>query len=169
MVAGVLLSHNKHSFADSKKLSVAKREELFRQIVSDHKLAVAFISAAEIDAMGLSAALRKAGRLIYDSFQGADVILDGKFNFVGARNVTTLVAADALVNQVSAASIVAKVLRDRYMRLLDLEVDFSRHVGYGTAEHQSALASVGLTIEHRMSYEPVRRIKNEHDQYRQGL
>ena len=156
---------------DSKKLSAKRREELY-VLIKEKALATAtgWVSSAEIDEMGLSEALRLATRRAVEQIQKtkvpfSEIIIDGTMNFlVGTKlekYVSTLKKGDFLVKEISAASILAKVERDKYMMELDAiypEYGFGKHVGYGTAAHQKAMEEFGLTPEHRHSFRPVREI-----------
>ena len=156
---------------DSKKLSAKRREELY-VLIKEKALATAtgWVSSAEIDEMGLSEALRLATRRAVEQIQKtrvpfSEIIIDGTMNFlVGTKlekYVSTLKKGDFLVKEISAASILAKVERDKYMAELDAvypEYGFGKHVGYGTAAHQKAMEEFGLTPEHRRSFRPVREI-----------
>ena len=156
---------------DSKKLSAKRREELY-VLIKEKALATAtgWVSSAEIDEVGLSEALRLATRRAVEQIQKtkvpfSEIIIDGTMNFlVGTKlenYVSTLKKGDFLVKEISAASILAKVERDKYMAELDAvypEYGFGKHVGYGTAAHQKAMEKFGLTPEHRRSFRPVREI-----------
>ena len=156
---------------DSKKLSAKRREELY-VLIKEKALATAtgWVSSAEIDEVGLSEALRLATRRAVKQIQKtkvpfSEIIIDGTMNFlVGTKlekYVSTLKKGDFLVKEISAASILAKVERDKYMIELDAiypEYGFGKHVGYGTAAHQKAMEEFGLTPEHRRSFRPVREI-----------
>lgn len=156
---------------DSKKLSAKRREELY-VLIKEKALATAtgWVSSAEIDEIGLSEALRLATRRAVEQIQKtkvpfSEIIIDGTMNFlVGTKlekYVSTLKKGDFLVKEISAASILAKVERDKYMVKLDTvypEYGFGKHVGYGTAAHQKAMEEFGLTPEHRRSFRPVREI-----------
>ena len=156
---------------DSKKLSAKRREELY-VLIKEKALAAAtgWVSSAEIDEVGLSEALRLATRRAVKQIQKAkvpfsEIIIDGTMNFlIGTKlekYVSTLKKGDFLVKEISAASILAKVERDKYMTELDAvypEYGFGKHVGYGTAAHQKAMEEFGLTPEHRRSFRPVREI-----------
>ena len=156
---------------DSKKLSAKRREELY-VLIKEKALATAtgWVSSAEIDEIGLSEALRLATRRAVKQIQKtkvpfSEIIIDGTMNFlVGTKlekYVSTLKKGDFLVKEISAASILAKVERDKYMAELDAvypEYGFGKHVGYGTAAHQKAMEEFGLTPEHRRSFRPVREI-----------
>lgn len=156
---------------DSKKLSAKRREELY-VLIKEKALAAAtgWVSSAEIDEIGLSEALRLATRRAVEQIQKikvpfSEIIIDGTMNFlVGTKlekYVSTLKKGDFLVKEISAASILAKVERDKYMAELDAvypEYGFGKHVGYGTAAHQKAMEEFGLTPEHRRSFRPVREV-----------
>ena len=156
---------------DSKKLSAKRREELY-VLIKEKALAAAtgWVSSAEIDEIGLSEALRLATRRAVEQIQKTEVpfseiIIDGTMNFLAGtkleKYVSTLKKGDFLVKEISAASILAKVERDKYMVELDAvypEYGFGKHVGYGTAAHQKAMEEFGLTPEHRRSFRPVREI-----------
>ncbi len=156
---------------DSKKLSAKRREE-FYILIKEKALAAAtgWVSSAEIDEIGLSEALRLATRRAVEQIQKtkapfSEIIIDGTMNFlVGTKlekYVSTLKKGDFLVKEISAASILAKVERDKYMAELDAVYPgygFGKHVGYGTAAHQKAMEEFGLTPEHRRSFRPVREI-----------
>ena len=156
---------------DSKKLSAKRREELY-VLIKEKALATAtgWVSSAEIDEVGLSEALRLATRRAVKQIQKtkvpfSEIIIDGTMNFlVGTKlekYVSTLKKGDFLVKEISAASILAKVERDKYMAELDAvypEYGFGKHVGYGTAAHQKAMEEFGLTPEHRCSFRPVREV-----------
>ena len=156
---------------DSKKLSAKRRDELY-VLIKEKALAAAtgWVSSVEIDEIGLSEALRLATRRAVEQIQKtkvpfSEIIIDGTMNFlVGTKlekYVSTLKKGDFLVKEISAASILAKVERDKYMAELDAvypEYGFGKHVGYGTAAHQKAMEKFGLTPEHRRSFRPVREI-----------
>ena len=156
---------------DSKKLSAKRREELY-VLIKEKALATAtgWVSSTEIDEVGLSKALRLATRRAVEQIQKtkvpfSEIIIDGTMNFLMGtkleKYVSTLKKGDFLVKEISAASILAKVERDKYMAELDAvypEYGFGKHVGYGTAAHQKAMEEFGLTPEHRRSFRPVREI-----------
>ena len=159
---------------DSKKLSAKRREELY-VLIKEKALATAtgWVSSAEIDEIGLSEALKLATRRAVKQIQKtkvpfSEIIIDGTMNFLAGTKLekyaSTLKKGDFLVKEISAASILAKVERDKYMAELDAiypEYGFGKHVGYGTAAHQKAMEEFGLTPEHRRSFSPVREIAED--------
>ena len=149
---------------DSKKLTPKKREALAPIIQEKAAVGLGWISAEELDEIGITAALCKACRdavkQIHVPFH--EIIIDGTINFLRdtplASHVQVLTKADLLVPEVSAASIVAKVARDDYMHKLAEKYPgygFEKHVGYGTAAHKKALAELGICPEHRKSFKPI--------------
>lgn len=150
---------------DSKKLTKKKRETLYDE-VTKHATAYAsgWVAAAELDEIGMSEALRLATRRAIEQIKVpySEIIVDGTVNFLaGTRKgeyVKTMTKADLLIPSVSAASIVAKVERDRYMAALDERYPgygFRSHAGYGVAKHRAAIESLGVTPEHRLSFAPL--------------
>lgn len=151
---------------DSKKLSPIKREKL-SQIISKNAifLQLGWVSSDEIDGfndnnIGRSLRLAAARSLVGLKLHPEDqIIIDGNVNFlkdtIFESNTTAVIKADDKIKAVSAASIIAKVARDRYMRELDQlypKYGFKKHVGYGTKFHFSALSDFGPSPEHRLSY-----------------
>ncbi|MBR3323923.1 ribonuclease HII [Candidatus Saccharibacteria bacterium] len=154
---------------DSKKLTAKKREVLSEIILKESAAwGLGWVPAHELDEMGISAALSLATRRAVKSVQKlhapfSQIVIDGKVNFLKdtalSDFVSTMPKADNLVKEVSAASIIAKVARDKYMYELDSKYPgygFSSHVGYGTAKHMAAISALGITPEHRKSFEPIK-------------
>lgn len=148
--------------ADSKKLSASRRERLAVEIRA-HALAwcVAAASVEEIDALNiLQATLLAMQRAVVGlALVPAEALIDG--NRCPALDIPAraIVGGDATVAAISAASILAKTVRDAGMRALDArypQYGFARHMGYGTAAHLAALRRYGPCPAHRRSYAPVR-------------
>lgn len=143
---------------DSKKLSEAKREELFEKII---KTAVAYrtgiVEQEVIDELNILAATRLAFKRAIESM---DIMPDYLYtDMIDKLDIslpwTPVVKGDAQIYSVAAASIVAKVTRDRIMREYDKqypEYGFAQHKGYGTAEHMEAIRKYGPTPLHRRSF-----------------
>ncbi len=164
VVGACLLPEPIEGLNDSKKLSVKKREQLAEAIREKAVFGLGWISAAELDELGLTEALCKAARDAVSQISGQfdEVIIDGTMNFLRGteyENITQfLPKADQLVPEVSAASIIAKVSHDHYMYELAEKYpgySFEKHVGYGTAAHKEAIEKLGLCPEHRRSFRPI--------------
>lgn len=147
---------------DSKKLSEKKRELLFDEIQSKAKSwCIARASVAEIDKINiLQASLLAMTRAVQGlHIQPEHVLVDGNKLPKWHYNAEAVVKGDSRVAAISAASILAKVTRDREMILLDKQYPgygFADHKGYPTKVHMDALARLGITPIHRTSYAPVK-------------
>jgi ribonuclease HII len=153
-IAGVILHQTIEGLNDSKKLTEKKREELFDIITRNSIYHIARFSAAQIDELGLSVCLAAGLREIMSALGEADYLYDGNSKF-GVSGLRTMVKADATVPEVSAASILAKVTRDREMQELALQYPqygFDGHKGYGTASHIEALRLYGQCEIHRKTF-----------------
>ena len=146
---------------DSKKLTPEARDVLFAAITSKAHWAVGIADVARIDADNiLNARLWAMARAVEALDLQPDLVLvDGNRAPGLLARVRTVIGGDAISLSVAAASIVAKVTRDRLMCELDAECPgygFARHKGYGTQDHCSALARLGPSPHHRRSFAPVR-------------
>lgn len=155
-VAGCILNDKIGGLKDSKKLSEKKREILYEKIIQNSVYKIVEFSAAQIDELGLSKCLNIALCELVKFFEpyNCEIIFDGNSKF-GASGFSTLIKADDKIIEVSAASILAKVTRDRKMREIDAkfpEYNFAKNKGYGTAEHIEVIAKYGLCEAHRKSF-----------------
>jgi ribonuclease HII len=153
-IAGVILHHPIAGLNDSKKLTEKKREELFEIIIQNSDYHIARFSAAQIDELGLSACLAAGLREIMRTLGEADYLYDGNSKF-GVSGIRTMVKADATIPEVSAASILAKVTRDREMIKLASfypQYGFEGHKGYGSATHIEAIRQYGYCEIHRKTF-----------------
>jgi len=152
---------------DSKKLSKKRREALEPEIMEKAAgFGLGWVSAAELDDIGMSAALVLASKRAVEQITVPyhEIIIDGTINFLKETSkgqyVTTMPKADLLIPSVSAASILAKVARDRYMTEQDElypGYKFGSHAGYGTAAHRAAIDELGVTPLHRLSFAPLQK------------
>jgi ribonuclease HII len=145
---------------DSKKLSPAERETLYGRIFATCDVGVAFGSPARIDRDNIRRAslwaLARAVRAL--AVPPQLVFVDGVDRIDVGCDCVPVVSGDALVLSIAAASIVAKVVRDRLMMQIGAAhpgYGFERHMGYAVPEHRRALAALGPTIHHRRSFAPV--------------
>lgn len=146
---------------DSKQLKAATRAAMAAHIRTYAAgIGIGWVSPADIDRIGLTAALRVAGQAAVRQIGiSAPVIMDGNAKLLGEMSATYIVKADASVPAVMAASIIAKVARDTYMRSLDAQFsgyNFATNVGYGTKAHQKAIAEQGPCSLHRLSWAPLK-------------
>ena len=167
-VAAVILPQEAHlpRINDSKKLSAAMREELFTQIVaiaiSYH---VALIDAEIIDRMNILQATRMG---MYEAIAALtpapdEVLIDAVQLPKLSMPSQSIIKGDAKSASIAAASILAKVTRDRLMDEYDFtypNYGFAKHKGYGTREHVEAIRTYGVCPLHRKSFEPIRSILN---------
>jgi len=152
---------------DSKQLSPRQRDKLY-QIIVDHGVAygIGQGSAEEIDAIGILPATRLAMMRAVEALapQPDALIIDAVRLPQVNKPQTVFNFADAISLSVAAASILAKVTRDRMLIKLDVQYpayQFARHKGYGTLIHRAALQSVGPCDVHRKSFRPIRAVLAE--------
>jgi len=146
---------------DSKVLSEKKRERLFDEIRARALcFCVAQASVEEVDSLNILQATLLAMRRAVEGLRLAPklVLVDGNRVPSLPMSCEAIVKGDSLVAAISAASILAKVTRDRWCREVDLQYPaygFAQHKGYGTAQHLAALKSHGACPQHRTSFRPV--------------
>lgn len=146
---------------DSKKLSPKKRKELFPKILeSAITVGVGFVDSIKIDEWGINYAVVEAMyRAILTLSVVPDwVLVDGFLIPHLPISQTAIKGGDAICHLIGAASIVAKVLRDRAMELFDIiypQYGFSKHKGYGTAEHINNIKRFGPSLIHRKTFKPI--------------
>ena len=157
---------------DSKKLTKKRRQTLDALIRQQAAAwALGWVSAQELDDIGMSEALRLATRRAVKQIQAqchqqnlafSEIIIDGKANFLRGtaleKFAMTMPKADGLIPSVSAASIIAKVARDQFMAEQDAVYPgygFKSNAGYGVAKHRAAIERLGVTPLHRLSFAPL--------------
>ena len=158
---------------DSKQLTLEQREELAVKIRAVGIVAVGVASVEEIDSLNIlrasHLAMQRAFELLCAQQMPVAAIVDGNMAPELPCPVECVIDGDVIVPIVSAASIIAKVERDRMM--IDLcarypGYAFSKHKGYGTPEHQAALATLGPCAIHRRSFKPVQEALAKFEQMR---
>jgi ribonuclease HII len=159
-IAAVVLPRNRRIYGvrDSKQLTEARREQLFERVKDwCDAVGVGHVEHDECDALGMSEAQRLAARRALESLGVVPdtVLVDGPWDFVGTGNTRTVVKGDTKCLSIAAASIVAKVSRDRLMREQAANwpaFDFERNKGYPCPRHKLALKGYGPTPIHRRSW-----------------
>lgn len=153
-----------HGVDDSKRLSPSRRDALFDEIVSTALIGVGEASVAEIDAMNILQASHLAMRRAVAALPRAPriALVDGAAAPPGLScPCRTVIGGDARSLSIAAASIVAKVSRDRLMVALAQQFPgygWGTNKGYGTREHAGGLSALGVTPHHRRSFQPVHKM-----------
>jgi len=147
---------------DSKKLTEKKREKIYEELVnSDCIYSVQFVSAETIDEIGIKPAtylaMKRAVEEVAAKVDIEHILIDGNdnFQFEISCKCESIIKGDALCDCIAAASVLAKVNRDRYMLEMAAtfpQYEFEKHKGYGTAVHIEAIRKFGLCELHRKSF-----------------
>ena len=158
---------------DSKKLSEAKRDHLFPLIMVSADVGVGLASAQEIDEINILQATYLAMSRAIDALKSKPTLalIDGNRAPKLFCATQTIIGGDAKSLSIAAASIIAKVTRDRLMIQMDKAFPaygFARHKGYGTAFHAAALGQHGPCTEHRNSFAPIRKLTMKSDEDSHG-
>ncbi|QQX79027.1 ribonuclease HII [Shewanella sp. KX20019] len=164
VTAAVILDANNPiaGLNDSKKLSEKKRELLFDEIQQKAlSISIGSASPLEIDELNILQATMLAMQRAVEglTIKPTSVLVDGNRTPDFGVPSHAIIKGDGLIDAISAASIIAKVVRDREMDLLAAkhpEYGFEKHKGYPTKAHFEALAQHGVLAEHRKSFRPVR-------------
>ena len=162
--AAVMLENNIDTscLKDSKEISPKNRVKLAEYILNNSiSVGIGFCSNIIIDKINIhEATLLSMKKSILALSKPPDLILvDGKFSPDVKYKCNTYIKGDKRIPEISAASIVAKVIRDNYMSRIDNVFDaykFSQHKGYGTKEHIGIIDKLGPSIYHRMSFAPLK-------------
>lgn len=145
---------------DSKKLSLKKREELYDKITTHFPYAISEITPEEIDDINILQASLKAMKTAHDTLNNIEyALVDGNKAPQLSSQTTTVVKGDSKSKTIAAASIIAKVHRDRIMLALSKKYPhygWSSNSGYPTKQHRAAIQEHGITPHHRKSFAPVR-------------
>ncbi len=166
VVAGaVILPINYHLYGldDSKKLSEKQRDKFYDILMNDAiSVGVGIVDNKEIDQINILEASRKAMNIALDNLKvKPDYILTDAMKLDRDVNVLPIIHGDALSLSIAAASVIAKVTRDRLMIELDHkypQYEFAKHKGYPTKKHLELIQKYGIIDEYRISYKPVKDI-----------
>ena len=148
---------------DSKKISFKKREEISEHIKHNSCYAIGIASVDEILNLNiLQASLLSMSRAIEKlKIKPSLTLIDGNFAPAGLKNYKTIINGDEKIKVISAASIIAKVYRDRFMIKLSEKYSnyaWERNFGYGTKAHLEGLKNFGVTSHHRKGFKPIHKI-----------
>jgi ribonuclease HII len=148
---------------DSKKLNAARREALFDPILQTATVGVGIVNAAAIDEINILQAtyLAMSKAIMALKQQPTLALIDGNRAPKISIRTQTIIGGDAKSLSIAAASIIAKVTRDRMMHDLDRQYPgygFANHKGYGTAHHMESLQRLGSCPEHRRSFAPIAKL-----------
>ena len=171
VIAAAVILDERHippGLNDSKKLDEAQREQLFPQICEHAHVGIGLACVGTIDRDNILAATLGAMARAVANLPDLPVIalIDGNKCPTLDCNAKSLVKGDQLSLSIAAASIIAKVTRDRIMCEMALEFPhygFERHKGYGTKAHRQALTEYGVTPHHRRSFKPIRKLIEQTD------
>ncbi|WP_300369077.1 ribonuclease HII [Hydrogenimonas sp.] len=154
VMAGVILYEPIEGLTDSKRLTEKRRERLYEIILKDSAWHIVSFDAETIDEKGISACLIAGLKEIMQRLETDDYLFDGNTTF-GLPRLRCQIKADLDVPEVSAASILAKVTRDRVMVDMGKKYPgygFENHKGYGTKAHVEAIRKNGFSPIHRKSF-----------------
>lgn len=156
-------SINLNLLKDSKKISFNKREEVSEHIKKNSYYALGIASVEEILNLNiLQASLLSMKRAIEKlEIKPGITLIDGNFAPRGLKNYKTIINGDEKIKVISAASIIAKVYRDRFMIRLSKKFSnyaWDRNFGYGTKAHFEGLKKFGVTSHHRKGFKPIHKI-----------
>lgn len=160
---------------DSKVLSLKKREFLAKYLKNNFLYGIASIDNKEIDDINVRNADFKAMELAYNNLLEKikllninatidKILIDGNANPKFSDKIEVVIDGDATIKEISAASIIAKVERDNFMRKVHEEFPYyswDSNVGYGTAKHREGILKYGITKYHRCSYKPIKEYLNK--------
>lgn len=162
--------HLKHpvwrEVTDSKQISAQKRDYLFQLVMDRCDFAIGEASVEEIDTLNIHhatlLAMKRAFEGVYGRVTPALALVDGKFAPVLPCQTQTLIKGDSLSLSIAAASILAKVMRDRHMAKLHEQFPYyswHTNAGYGTEDHLAGIEKFGITAHHRKSFAPCKAVR----------
>ncbi|RPH04636.1 MAG: ribonuclease HII [bacterium TMED144] len=165
VAAAVILPSNEiiQGLDDSKKITKKNRDKLFLEIVELGEVGIGFSSHRVIDKINILNATHLAMSKAFSNIKTKpdQILVDGINSPLFEYDTRHIIGGDGKVDCIGAASIVAKVVRDRFMSMLDRvfpNFNFSKHKGYGTKEHFDSLKKNSLTEIHRKTFTPVKNL-----------
>ena len=165
--AAIILNKEKipEGINDSKKLSKKKREDINEELISQHSFAIGIASVEEIDKINiLQASLLAMKRAVLNlNIKPQTILVDGNKLPDLEYNMYPIIKGDSKSISIAAASIIAKVYRDKLMQDLSLQYPgyyWEKNSGYGTKQHLLALNNLGVTPIHRKSFAPIYNMLN---------
>jgi len=161
-IAGVLIDEKIYKkllrlkIKDSKRLKPEKRKEIFKIVKGFVKYKIVRFSNKEIDNLGLGECFKKGIIMLKNALKSDIILVDGKnIKLEKVKNIKFIVDGDEKLISIGLASIIAKVLRDDYMKRLSKfypDYKFDKNKGYGTKEHIKYIKKYGITKHHRISF-----------------
>lgn len=164
VIAAVCFENSKtiEDYLDSKTLSEKRREALSTQIIANAaQWVLVALGPATIDQMNILQATRFAMKIAIDRMNADEALVDGNMKIETSLPYRSIVKGDSLHREIGAASIIAKVWRDRLMKEYDVifpGYQFGKHKGYPSKVHQKALEELGPSPVHRFSYSTVSKL-----------
>lgn len=156
----------KFKLRDSKRLTPKRREEIFDYLIKKTIYGIGITERRDIDRLGLIKATNLAFKKAINNLpiKPDYLLIDGRDKFKFNISFKSIIKGDLKIRSVAAASIIAKVVRDRIMQNYARKYQnygFEFHKGYGTVRHRQALQKYGICSLHRRSYRPIKEILNK--------
>ena len=153
-MAGVILEKPIEGLRDSKKISPKKREIFYKEIIENSKYHIYSANSEIVDKFGLTKVIQIGLKEIMSNLKSEKYIFDGNSSYK-IPNLEFLIGGDDIISEISAASILAKVSKDREMFAFDKiypKWNFAKHKGYGTKIHNEKIREFGVSPIHRKSF-----------------
>ncbi len=156
---------NIYGVRDSKQITQKKREILYKEILKTHEVFVVMVNNKKIDELGIQVVLEDGIEQIYRYFGETKCLIDGYFRNIPDK-CETIIKGDQKIYEISAASIVAKVVRDNFMTSVGKRNEFSvynfgNNKGYGSKYHFEMLRKYGLSKLHRKTFIHLNKVEKE--------
>ena len=155
VAAAVILNKRLYGLRDSKLLTSKEREKLSKKIKKTSSWGIGEVSVEELNKLKMTKSTQLAFKRAIAKIKKPEFVLADGFKFESSIPCRALKKGDMTCSSIAAASIIAKVHRDKIMRKLDNEIKgyyFNKHKGYGTKLHQRRLAKLGPSKHHRLFY-----------------